>query len=196
MACPTGCGYIPSQWATVCPTATRKGGIPYIGVMSCELAPTDDEIADPDYWCGLMAEVDIPVALSPKLIGVKPAPTFTDSIKDSCTPATIDGITQMVTFESFEMNNTDTGARTDQFLDVLWWNAVMANAKRLLFFYIDCEDRLWGLYSNVSVRVGYEQPNQSITLSKWAGQISWFGDQTQPFVIPGIVSILQGTGCP
>lgn len=196
MACATGCGYIPSQIVLTCPKGYRKSGIPYFVVASCELAPTDDEIEDPDWWCAQMAEVDIPIAISPYLLGEKPESTFTDSIQGSCTPAEIDGETQLVTFSTTELDTNSTGARDVQYTDVDWFENTKLYQRQLIFGYIDCAGLFYGFNRDVQFRASLVIGNQTIMKQKWMGQMSWFGTQNKPFNIPNLVSILQGTGCP
>lgn len=192
--CDVSCQLLPTAWAANCARQTRRAGIDYFVVMSCDLAPSVTDLEDSTWWCTQITAGT--VAISPALVGEKPAPSYTTARFRSCVPEEVQGRTNTINFMSYEVENTNSGTRSAQFKDFNFWNDFQANYRRYQIGYIDCNGNFFGIITDFAAQVANTLTNTGDEAAKWEGNITWQSlQELKPYYVANLVGLLQG-GCP
>lgn len=165
MLCSSSCGggsAVP-RFPTGCVLETRKGGIPNLIFMSCNVrfagdgetsvsltTPTGStiqvgKITDYTSWAILVQ--NNMVRISPEGLGDKPESTYTQQRLSSCRPEQIASETHTINFQSYQVD-------TDNFSDRTYWNQVRRNFDKYRLVYIDCNGIIY--YSDDVEDPGFE----------------------------------------
>jgi hypothetical protein len=121
-----------ADFAKKCKITPRKGGIPYLGAIDCDVDFTD--ITDTTEWSAAITGGS--VVLFPEGIGSKPETEETFTRLSSCKS---EQRTNEVHVLNFRTHDGDLTANTD----FAQWKVVDGNYENYRFFYIDCNGNIY-----------------------------------------------------
>jgi hypothetical protein len=122
----------PATFDKKCKPTPRKGGIPYVGYVSCQIQFTD--ITDEEEWQAAIASGQ--AGVFPAGIGSKPETEKTKTRLTSCNPEQVVSQLHVLNFRTFDANLTDHS-------DFDEWEKVGKDWENYRFFYIDCNNLIY-----------------------------------------------------
>lgn len=142
--CASSCHVAVPTSSSTCIKKTKKGGIKFLGVVSCAWGFDTDviingvstpvgPITDVDNW--ILGIENGFIGLSPEGYGEKPASDKTTEQLTACEPDEVTGEDHTINFVSKLMD--------DDFTQCTFWSAIKSNRGSYRLIYIDCNDLVY-----------------------------------------------------